>query len=211
MDASPRGRSRLSPSPTPRKRVCVFCGSSPGRDPDHVAAARALGRGLVARGLELVYGGGSIGLMGACADEVLAQGGRVTGVIPRTLFEREVGHRRLSETHIVETMHERKAIMADKSDAFVVLPGGYGTLDETFEALTWAQLGIHEKPIVLVSVKGFWKPLVELADHMTEAGFLGKSYRALLNVAATPDEALDLVLRWEMPFPVEKWATDGTR
>jgi uncharacterized protein (TIGR00730 family) len=193
------------------KRVCVFCGSSPGFDPAHLEAARALGRGLVARGLELVYGGGSIGLMGACADEVLARGGRVTGVIPRTLFDREVGHRGLSETHIVDTMHERKAIMADKSDAFVVLPGGFGTLDETFEALTWALLGIHEKPIVLVSVQGFWEPFVALADHVTREGFVRKEHRALVNVAKTPDEAIELLLRWKQPFPVEKWAGKAER
>jgi uncharacterized protein (TIGR00730 family) len=194
-----------------RKKVCVFCGSSAGNDPAYAAAARALGKALVERGLELVYGGGSIGLMGACADEVLSRKGRVTGVIPRTLFDREVGHRGLTEIHIVDTMHERKQLMADKADAFVVLPGGYGTLDETFEVLTWALLGIHEKPIVLVSTDGFWRPLVELVDHMVAAGFVKSDYRALVNVAATPDEALDLVQRWKPPVSVEQWAKKSQR
>jgi uncharacterized protein (TIGR00730 family) len=193
------------------KRVCVFCGSSAGLDPAYAEAARALGRALVERGLELVYGGGSIGLMGACADEVLARGGRVTGVIPRTLFDREVGHRGLTEIHLVDTMHERKALMADMADAFVVLPGAFGTLDESFEILTWAQLGIHAKPIVLVSTGGFWRPLVALIDHMVETGFLKAENRALLNVVATPDEALELALRWKPPVAVERWASGAQR
>jgi uncharacterized protein (TIGR00730 family) len=188
-----------------RTRVAVFCGSAKGEDPVFVEAARALGRGLVARKQELVYGGGSIGLMGALADEVLAQGGSVTGVIPHSLSVREVGHKKLTRIEVVDTMHERKAIMADLAHAFVTLPGGYGTLDETFEALTWGQLGIHAKPIVFVNVKKFWDPLIAAVDHMVATGFLRKPHRELLSVVETPEQALDLIARWRPPHPVEKW------
>ena len=187
------------------RRLTVYCGSQPGRDPVYAEAARALGRAMAARGVELVYGGGSIGLMGVCADTVLAGGGKVTGVIPRSLFVREVGHRGLTTCTIVESMHERKAIMVDLADAFVVLPGAFGTLDEMFEVLTWGQLGIHEKPVVLVNVNDYWTPLLAAVDVMVARGFLRKEHRALLNSVSSAEAALDLIAAWKQPFPVEKW------
>jgi uncharacterized protein (TIGR00730 family) len=194
-----------------RTRICVFCGSSPGNDPVFAEAGRALGRAMVERKLELVYGGGSIGIMGVVADEILSRGGVVRGVIPHSLFIREVGHRGLTECRIVDSMHERKQAMVDMSDAFVTLPGGYGTLDETFEALTWAQLGIHQKPIVLVNTRGFWDHLVAACDRMVTDGFLKQENRDLLNVVATPVEALDLIGKWKPPHAVEKWITREER
>jgi uncharacterized protein (TIGR00730 family) len=189
-----------------RRKIAVFCGSSAGNSPAYADTARVLGSAMVSRGFELVYGGGSIGLMGVLADAVLSAGGHVTGVIPRTLFIREVGHQGLTECKQVETMHERKQVICDIADAFLTLPGGYGTLDETFEALTWAQLGIHQKPIVLIDVHGFWRPLLAAVDQMCETGFLLEKHRALLNVAASPEEALDILTAWKPPYPVEKWA-----
>jgi uncharacterized protein (TIGR00730 family) len=194
-----------------RSRICVFCGSSPGDDPVFASAARDLGNLMADRGLELVYGGGSVGLMGIVADTLLSRGGVVRGVIPHSLFVREVGHRGLTECKIVDSMHERKQAMADMAHAFLSLPGGYGTLDETFEALTWAQLGIHEKPVVLVNVKGFWDPLVASVDRMVSAGFLKQENRDLLNVAKDPGSALDLIERWKPARPVEKWLTREQR
>ena len=187
------------------KRVCVFCGSCTGTRAEHAEQARALGRGLVARGHELVYGGGSVGLMGIVADEVLSRNGVVRGVIPHSLFVREVGHRGLTECRVVDSMHERKQAMADLADAFVSLPGGFGTLDETFEALTWAQLGIQAKPIVLVNVAGFWDHLVATCDRMVQEGFLKQENRDLLSVVPASDAALDLIERWKPPQHVEKW------
>ncbi|HEX8952116.1 MAG TPA: TIGR00730 family Rossman fold protein, partial [Polyangia bacterium] len=140
-------------------RLCVFCGSSPGRSPDYAAAARRVGALLARRGIGLVYGGGNVGLMGIVADAVLADGGEVVGVIPRALVDRELAHGRLSELVVVDTMHERKQRMHDLSDGFIALPGGFGTLDELFEALTWAQLGMHQKPCGLLDVNDFFAPL----------------------------------------------------
>ena len=172
-------------------RVCVFCGSSAGNRPVYLEAARELGRLLAERGIGLVYGGASVGLMGELADAVLAGGGESIGVIPRRLVDRELAHAGLTELHVVETMHERKALMAGLSDAFVVLPGGAGTLDELFEALTWAQLGLHAKPIVLLDVEDFFEPLVALADHLAEEGFVRREHRALLGVERDPAVLLD--------------------
>jgi len=196
---------------TRRRRVCVFCGSAVGADPAYAEAAHTLGREIAERKLELIYGGGSVGLMGIIADEVLSRKGFVHGVIPHSLFVREVGHRHLTECRIVNSMHERKQAMADLADAFVSLPGGYGTLDETFEALTWAQLGIHQKPIVLVNVSGFWDQLVGTCDRMLKEGFLKQENRDLLNVVPSSEAALDLIARWAPPHPVEKWLDKGQR
>ena len=156
----------------PFGRVCVFCGSATGEDPVFAAAARAFGRLLAARGTTLVYGGGHVGLMGVLADAVLVGGGHVIGVIPERLAERELAHRTLTELHVVPSMHERKAKMANLADAFVALPGGLGTLDELFEIWTWAQLGFHHKPIGLLNVEGFFEPLLELTRHMVQQGFV---------------------------------------
>jgi uncharacterized protein (TIGR00730 family) len=170
--------------------LCVFCGSSTPSDPRYAAAARELG-GLVAdRGIDLVYGGGRVGLMGAIADAALAAGGRVTGVIPTGLFSVEVGHTSLTQLHEVGTMHERKQLMYDLADGFVALPGGLGTLDELAEVTTWSQLGLHAKPVVLLDVDDFWDPLVAQLDRMVAEGLLKPAGRALIQRAATPREAL---------------------
>src|SRR5919199_3791597 len=173
------------------RRVCVFCGSSPGADPAYAAAARRLAEVLVRRGIGLVYGGGSVGLMGVLADAALAAGGEVTGVIPRALQAREVGHAALPDLRVVETMHERKALMAELADGFVALPGGLGTLEEFFEVWTWAQLGIHAKPCGVLNVGGYFDPLLAFLDHAVAEGFVRDAYRAMLLVAAEPAPLLD--------------------
>ena len=171
--------------------LCVFCGASPGTDPRHLAAARELGAELARRGIGVVTGGGGTGMMGAVADAVLSGGGRVQGVIPYLLVEREVAHAGLSELHKVHTMHERKALMNELSDAFVALPGGLGTLEELFEVLTWAQLGIHDKPIGILDVAGYFEPLRGLIDHAVEGGFIPVSSRPLIFFARDPEELLE--------------------
>jgi uncharacterized protein (TIGR00730 family) len=153
------------------RRLCVYCGSSPGSDPRYQAAATELGAQLAVAGIELVYGAGRNGLMGRVADAVLAGGGRVTGVIPHHLRNREVAHLGLSELVLVDSMHERKRVMAERADAFAVLPGGIGTLDETIEILSWRQLGLHDKPVFIVDIAGYWSPLIELFDHVVDKAF----------------------------------------
>jgi len=177
------------------QRVCVFCGSQPGHSPAHAAAARALGRLLAARGIDLVFGGGRVGLMGTIADEVLQRGGRAIGVIPRALMERELGHTGVSELHVVGSMHERKALMAELSDAFVALPGGFGTLEEICEAITWAQLGLQPKPCALLDVEDYWAPLVQLFDQAVAAGFVAPASRALVLHERDPGVLLDALAR----------------
>jgi uncharacterized protein (TIGR00730 family) len=171
--------------------AAVFCASSSGTAPEYLDAAKALGRELGARGMGLVYGGASVGLMGALADAALAAGAPVIGVLPSVLRDREIAHPGLSELHFVSTMHERKALMADRADAFLALPGGYGTLDEFLEILTWAQLGIHAKPCVLVNVLGFYDGLLRFLDHAVDQGFLQPRNRALIRVVTSVDEALE--------------------
>src|SRR6476659_9409503 len=153
-------------------RICVFCGASPGNEARYVDAARAVGEGRARQGIGVVYGGGRVGLMGAVADAALAAGGEVIGVIPQELVDRELAHGGLTELHVVGSLHERKALMAELSDAFVALPGGFGTLDELMEQLTWSQLGLHRKPVGLLDVEGFWAPLIALARHAVEEGFV---------------------------------------
>jgi hypothetical protein len=153
------------------RRLCVYCGSSPGSDPRYREAAAALGTGLAAADIALVYGGGRNGLMGIAADAVLAGGGTVIGVIPRHLRNREAAHLGLTELLVVDSMHERKALMAERADAFAVLPGGVGTLDETIEILSWRQLGLHDKPVYIIDVAGYWAPLGELFDHIVASEF----------------------------------------
>src|SRR5688500_11824353 len=164
-------------------RLCVFCGSSVGSRPIYLEAAVLLGRTLAARGIGLVYGGAPIGLMGAAAGAAGAGGGETIGVIPRSMVDREIAHPSLTAIHIVETMHERKALMVSLSDAFVAMPGGNGTLDELFEALTWAQLGIHAKPISAWDVGGYWQPLVRSIDHAVAEGFVRARDRARLEAS----------------------------
>jgi uncharacterized protein (TIGR00730 family) len=185
-------------------RVLVFCGSSPGRRPAYREAASALGARLAARGLGLVYGGASIGLMGAVADGALAGGGEVIGVIPSGLFPAEIPHAGLSEQHVVSTMHERKARMSELSDAVIALPGGSGTLDELFEMFTWSQLGLHHQPIGLLDVEGFWAPLRAMIDHMVTEGFIRAEYRDALIVHTDPDALLD-ALGSAAPPAASKW------
>jgi len=192
------------------KALCVFCGSSSPPDPRYAAAARALGGFIAGRGIDLVYGGGRVGLMGEVADAALAAGGRVLGVIPVGLFDREIGHTELTELHEVGSMHERKALMYDLSDGFIALPGGLGTLDELAEVSTWAQLGQHAKPVVLLDVDRFWDPLAALLDRMVEVGLLKPANRDLIRRAATPEQALE-VIRQPGPAREEKWITPGDR
>jgi uncharacterized protein (TIGR00730 family) len=188
------------------RRVCVFCGASSGRSPAYAEAARSFGAALAGRGLGLVYGGGRVGLMGAVADAALAGGGEVVGVIPQELVDRELAHGGLTELRVVGSLHERKALMSELSDAFVALPGGFGTLDELFEQLTWSQLGLHAKPIGLLDVAGYWRPLIELARHATGEGFVRESDLAAIAVATDADGLLDRLERMtreERPRP--KW------
>lgn len=168
------------------KSICVFCGSSSGARPEYAEAARELGRILVAGGRSTVFGGGNVGLMGVLADSILAAGGKIMGVIPRSLVDRELAHRGVTTLRIVDTMHERKALMAHHADAFVALPGGIGTLEELFEVFSWASLGIHGKPFGLLDVLGYFTPLVRFLDRAVEEGFLAPRYRELLHVDASP-------------------------
>ena len=190
-------------------RICVFCGSSGGARLSYRAAAQAMGRAIAQRGAGLVYGGGHVGLMGTVADGALAAGGEVIGVIPRTLMDRELGHRGVTSLRVVETMHDRKALMAELSDAFVALPGGVGTLEELFEAWTWAGLGIHRKPVALLDVDGYWDPLVAMADRMVAEGFLAPQLRSALLVGVEPVALLD-ALAAHRP-PADRWTPSGVK
>ncbi len=192
-------------------RLCVFCGSRPGGRPVFAEQARAFGRLLAARGVGLVYGGGHVGLMGILADAVLAEGGEVRGVIPRALQDRELAHQRLTELHVVETMHQRKALMADLADGFAALPGAFGTGDELFEILTWAQLGLHGKPIGLLNAAGFFDPLLAWIDRAVEEAFLKPQHRDLLLVADEPGRLLDLLLNPPPREQTEKWLERNDR
>jgi uncharacterized protein (TIGR00730 family) len=190
--------------------LCVFCGSSTPADRRYAAAARHLGGTLAHRGIDLVYGGGRVGLMGQLADAALTAGGRVVGVIPVGLFSREVGHTGLTELHEVPTMHERKQLMYDLADGFIALPGGLGTLEELAEVATWSQLGLHQKPVVLLDVDGFWDPLVAQLDRMVGTGLLKPANRALIQRAGSAEEALAVLESTEV-VSVEKWIGDEER
>jgi uncharacterized protein (TIGR00730 family) len=183
---------------TPAQRsVCVFCASSNGTDPVFLEAAKALGKTIAERGWHLVYGGAEVGLMGVMADAALAAGGAVTGVIPHALVDRELVHRGLTQSIEVNSMHERKAEMARRADAFLVLPGGLGTLDELCEILTWSLLGIHDKPIVLINIAGYWESFLGMLDAAVAAGFLRPAHRGLSSVAPDAHAACDMVaLGW---------------
>jgi uncharacterized protein (TIGR00730 family) len=190
--------------------VCVFCGSSAPPDTRYRDAARILGALMARSGIGLVYGGGSVGLMGELADAALAAGGRVTGVIPVGLFSREIGHTGLTELHEVASMHERKQLMYDLSDAFIALPGGLGTLEELAEVTTWSQLGLHRKPIALLDVDAFWEPLITQLDRMVSVGLLKPANRDLVKRAQSAEDALGLLASAE-PSHVEKWITAEDR
>jgi uncharacterized protein (TIGR00730 family) len=186
------------------KRICVFSGSSRGSRPAYAEAAQRLGAALAHRGIGLVYGGGCVGLMGVMADAALAEGGEVIGIIPEALLAWEVAHAGLTQLEIVSSMHARKARMADLADAFVALPGGFGTLEEFCEVLTWSQLGLHRKPCGLVNVEGYYAPLLALLDHAVAERFVRPEHRALVLEAAEPEPLLDLLARYEPPT-LEKW------
>jgi uncharacterized protein (TIGR00730 family) len=192
-------------------RVCVFCGSATGTNPAYALAARELGRELASRKIELVYGGGRVGLMGEVATAALAAGGEVLGVIPHALSGKEIALAECTELVVVDTMHERKALMADRADAFVALPGGFGTCDELFEIITWAQLGIHKKPVGLLNVNGFFTPLLTWLDHIVAEGLLRPKHRDLLLVADAVPELLAKLTAWVPPEPVTKWAEKEDR
>ena len=189
------------------RRVCVFCGASSGRLPEYAEAARAFGAAAAARGLGIVYGGGRVGLMAAVADAALAGGGEVIGVIPQELVDRELAHGGLTELHVVDSLHERKALMAQLSDGFVALPGGFGTLDELLEQLTWSQLGLHEKPVGLYDVEEYWRPLIALARHATDEGFVRESDLGAIAVGTEPEGLLDRLERMTREArPRPKWS-----
>lgn len=188
------------------RRVCVFCGSNPGANGIYADAARQVGQLLAREGIALVYGGGSVGLMGELANAVLGAGGEAIGVIPHALWAREVGHRELTDLRIVETMHERKAMMADLADAFIALPGGLGTFEEIFEIWTWAQLGLHSKPVGFLDIDGFYAPLMEFLDSAVRARFLKPQHRAIAIIERDAAELLRRFDEWQPPR-VEKWIT----
>lgn len=192
------------------RRICVFCGSSSGLRPEYKAAAEQVGRYLAMHRIGVVFGGGKVGLMGAMADAALAAGGEVTGVIPRHLMAREIGHNGLTKMHVVGSMHERKAMMADLSDGFVALPGGFGTFEEFCEVLTWSQLGLHKKPCGLLNVNQYYSPLLEMFDGAVAEGFLRAENR---RIVLSHNEIADLVEMMEawVPVSVEKWLDAQTR
>lgn len=177
------------------KRVAIFCGSRPGNDPSYMNAASALGELLAKKGIELIYGGSRVGLMGAVANAVLDNGGKAIGVIPKKLMTIEIAHDHLSELHVVEGMHERKAMMSDLADAFIALPGGSGTLEEWFEVLTWAQIGYHQKPCCLLNINDYYTPLLSLFDHMIEQGFVLSEYKNLIIMESNPEKLINLLMK----------------
>ncbi len=191
-------------------RICVFCGSSPGTNPIYLNAARRLGELLSERNIGLVYGGSNAGLMGALADACLRSGGRVTGVIPTSLVEKEIAHRGLTELHIVGSMHERKALMADLADAFIALPGGFGTWDEFCEVLTWSQLGIHRKACGLLNINGYYDPFLAMADRALQDGFLRAPHRKMMLAEKDPACLLELLHSYSAPV-ADKWVENSAR
>lgn len=183
----------------PLSSLCVYCGSATGTDPRYREAAVRLGQIMAENRIRLIYGGGRIGLMGVLADSVVAHGGTAAGVIPRFLETREVGHRGVNELHIVDSMHTRKNLMFELSDAFAVLPGGFGTLDETFEIITWRQLRLHDKPIVLIDIAGYWQPFLRLVDHVIGMGLAKPECRSLFTVVTDVDEVIAAIRREPEP------------
>jgi uncharacterized protein (TIGR00730 family) len=187
------------------RRVCVFCGSSSGARPAYAEATAQLAGLLVAEGLGVVYGGGGVGLMGKLADAVLAHEGEIIGVIPRALMDKEIGHRAVSDLRVVESMHERKATMADLADAFVALPGGLGTLEELFEVFTWSQLGLHQKPCALLDVEGYYDGVGAFLDHAVQERFLRPEHRSALIVESEPRALLERLERFQPDAATPKW------
>ncbi len=190
------------------KRVCVFCGSSPGARPAYASAAVALAQYLVARGITIVYGGGNVGLMGILADTARATGGEVIGVIPRGLVAKEVAHTELPDLRVVDSMHERKALMADLSDAFIAMPGGYGTFEEFCEILTWTQLGLQRKPCGILNVEGYYDHLLQMFDHAVAEQFVKPVHREMFIADAEPQALVERLLAYQVPV-VDKWLGRG--
>ncbi len=190
------------------KRVAVYCGSATPADPVYIESARAIGRSLAGQGIGVVYGGGKLGLMGAVADSALEAGGEVIGVIPQALVDAEVAHRGLTELHVVETMHERKARFTELSDGFLTIPGGTGTMDELWEAMSWAQLGYHAKPVGLLNVAGFYDGLLEFVGKMSEVGFLRPQHQSILLSDTELDSLLDKMRRFEPSVPIIRMTRD---
>jgi uncharacterized protein (TIGR00730 family) len=186
------------------KRLCVYCGSSPGNQPIYREMAEAMGALLARRGIGLVYGGGNVGLMGIVADAALAGGGEVIGVIPRSLADREIAHAGVTDLRVVDSMHTRKALMAELSDAFIAMPGGVGTFEEFFEAVTWTQLGVHRKPCGLLNVGGFYTPLAAFIDQAVTEGFIKPTHRAMIVVDGDPERLLNSLATIKLP-DVPKW------
>ncbi len=190
------------------KNLCVYCGSSPGKRPAYVQAARLLAEVMLERNICLVYGGASVGIMGEIADRVLANGGEVIGIIPQALVEKEVSHGGLTRLHVVQSMHERKQLMADLSDGFVALPGGLGTVEELFEVLTWSQLGFHRKPCALLNVEGYFDHLKRFLDHAVAEAFIKPTHQNMLLIEAAPDKLLDSMQAYQPPDE-DKWIGRG--
>lgn len=186
------------------RRICIFCGASPGRGKGYLALARSVADGLARRGIGIVYGGGRVGLMGALADAALAAGGEVIGVIPRRLVDRELAHPGLTELHVVDSLHERKARMAELADGFIALPGGLGTLEELSEVASWAQLDLHTKPIGLLGPDDYWTPLMAWLDHAVAEGFVSESHRRLAQVDPDLESLLARFERWQAP--ADRWS-----
>ena len=191
------------------KSVAVYCGSSSGANPLYIAQAQALGAALVAQNLTLVYGGGRVGLMGTIADAVLAHGGQVIGVIPDFLADKELAHLGCTELHVVKSMHERKLLMVDRADGFIAMPGGYGTLEELFEVLTWGQLGLHQKPVALLNVDGYYDHLLLALDRMRDDQLLHTENRAQLLQSPNPEDLLAQMNAYQ-PVQLAKWLTPTT-
>lgn len=187
------------------KSICVYCGSNPGKLSEYQATARALAMELVKRNITLIYGGASVGIMGLLADTVLEQGGKVIGVIPQALVDKEVAHRGLTDLKIVQSMHERKSLMVELADGFIALPGGLGTLEEIFETLTWAQLGFHQKPCALLNVADYYKHLALFLDHAVAHAFIKGSYRDILLIESEPARLLDRMQTYTPPKTANKW------
>lgn len=186
------------------KRICVFCGSNPGRDPIYMETAERVGLFLAEKGVELVFGGGRVGLMGKIADTVMANGGSVIGIIPKSLSDKEVAHQGLTELHIVDSMHTRKAMMEDLSDGFIALPGGFGTFEELCEIITWAQLGFHNKPCGFLNIQGYYDPLVELFDKATDQQFVRPEHRRLVIIESEIESMFQKMEDYQPPV-LEKW------
>ncbi|RMG16437.1 MAG: TIGR00730 family Rossman fold protein [Bacteroidetes bacterium] len=190
------------------KTICIFCGSNAGQKPAYSRMAQSMGQLLASKQIGLVYGGGKVGLMGILADAMLAAGGQVTGVIPDFLMAKEVGHTGISHMHVVQSMHQRKQLMADLSDAFIAMPGGIGTMEELFEVFTWGQLGLHPKPLGLLNVAGYYDALTNFLDHMVDEGFLKAKNKNMLYIHQQPQALLEMMQAYQPP-KVEKWLQKG--